>query len=109
MQLRHPEGHPAARKLLAALAQHAPARFAWGQAATLAGLRPSAGHSNAILIGRLTHQTHRCRTEDRCRAHPEAAFSKCTGHGFVGIAVHFGLSLSSAMLSLEPEPQAVAL
>ena len=29
--------HPAARKLLVALAQHAPARFTWGQAATLAG------------------------------------------------------------------------
>ncbi len=31
--------HPAARKLLAALAQHTPARFTWGQAATLAGLK----------------------------------------------------------------------
>jgi hypothetical protein len=39
--------HPAARKLLAALAQHAPARFTWGQAATLAGLKPSGGHFNA--------------------------------------------------------------
>ena len=39
--------HPAARKLLAALAQHAPARFSWGQAATLAGLKPSGGHFNA--------------------------------------------------------------
>src|ERR1700733_4974393 len=39
--------HPAARKLLAALAQHAPARFTWGQAATLAGLKPSGGHYNA--------------------------------------------------------------
>jgi uncharacterized protein len=36
--------HPAARKLLAALARHAPARFTWGQAATLAGLKPSGGH-----------------------------------------------------------------
>ena len=32
--------HSAARKLLIALAQHAPARFTWGQAATLAGLKP---------------------------------------------------------------------
>jgi hypothetical protein len=39
--------HPAARKLLIALAQHAPARFTWGQAATLAGLKPSCGHFNA--------------------------------------------------------------
>ncbi len=39
--------HPAARKLLAALAQHAPARFTWGQVATLAGLKPSGGHFNA--------------------------------------------------------------
>jgi hypothetical protein len=39
--------HPAARKLLLALAQHAPARFTWGQAATLAGLKPSGGHFNA--------------------------------------------------------------
>ena len=39
--------HPAARKLLAALAQHAPARFTWGQVATLAGLKPSGGHYNA--------------------------------------------------------------
>ena len=39
--------HPAARKLLAALAPHAPARFTWGQAATLAGLKPSGGHYNA--------------------------------------------------------------
>jgi hypothetical protein len=41
------EIHSAARKLLAALAQHAPARFTWGQAATLAGLKPSGGHFNA--------------------------------------------------------------
>jgi hypothetical protein len=39
--------HPAGRKLLQALAQHAPARFTWGQAATLAGLKPSGGHFNA--------------------------------------------------------------
>ena len=39
--------HPAARKLLAALAQYAPARFTWGQAATLAGLKPSGGHFNS--------------------------------------------------------------
>jgi hypothetical protein len=39
--------HRAARKLLVALAQHAPARFTWGQAATLAGLKPSGGHFNA--------------------------------------------------------------
>jgi hypothetical protein len=39
--------HPAARKLLLALAQHSPARFTWGQAATLAGLKPSGGHFNA--------------------------------------------------------------
>jgi uncharacterized protein len=39
--------HPAARKLLAALAQHAPACFTWGQAATLAGLKPSGGHFNS--------------------------------------------------------------
>ena len=41
------ELHPAARKLLGALAQHAPARFTWGQAAMLAGLKPSGGHYNA--------------------------------------------------------------
>jgi uncharacterized protein len=39
--------HPAARKLLVAAAQHAPARFTWGQLATLAGLKPSGGHFNA--------------------------------------------------------------
>ena len=39
--------HPAARKLLTALAQHAPARFTWGQTATLAGLKPSGGHFNS--------------------------------------------------------------
>jgi uncharacterized protein len=39
--------HSAARKLLTALAQHAPARFTWGQAATLAGLKPSGGHFNS--------------------------------------------------------------
>jgi hypothetical protein len=39
--------HPAARKLLTTLAQHAPARFTWGQAATLAGLKPSGGHFNS--------------------------------------------------------------
>ena len=39
--------HPAARKLLAALAQHAPARFTWSQVATLAGLKPAGGHYNA--------------------------------------------------------------
>ncbi len=39
--------HPAARKLLSTLAQHAPARFTWGQAATLAGLKPSGGYFNA--------------------------------------------------------------
>ena len=33
--------------MLVALAQHAPARFTWGQAATLAGLKPSGGHFNA--------------------------------------------------------------
>lgn len=43
----NPALHPAARKLLAALAQHAPGRFTWGQAATLAGLKPSGGHFNA--------------------------------------------------------------
>jgi len=32
--------------LLAALAQHAPARFTWGQAATLAGLKAEGGHYN---------------------------------------------------------------
>jgi hypothetical protein len=41
------EIHPAARKLLTALAQHAPARFTWGQAATLAGLKPTGGHFNS--------------------------------------------------------------
>jgi uncharacterized protein len=41
------ELHPAARKLLTALAWHAPARFSWAQAATLAGLKPSGGHFNA--------------------------------------------------------------
>ena len=30
-----------------ALARHAPARFTWGQAATLAGLKPAGGHYNA--------------------------------------------------------------
>jgi hypothetical protein len=39
--------HPAARKLLTALAQHAPARFTWGQVATLAGLKPTGGHFNS--------------------------------------------------------------
>lgn len=39
--------HPAARKLLTALAQHTPARFTWGQTATLEGLKPSGGHYNA--------------------------------------------------------------
>jgi uncharacterized protein len=39
--------HPAGRKLLIAAAQHAPARFTWGQLATLAGLKPSGGHFNA--------------------------------------------------------------
>ena len=39
--------HPAALKMLVALAQHAPGRFTWGQAATLAGLKPSGGHFNA--------------------------------------------------------------
>ncbi len=39
--------HPAARKLLAVLAQLTPARFTWGQAATLASLKPSGGHFNA--------------------------------------------------------------
>jgi hypothetical protein len=39
--------HPAARKLLSAAARHAPARFTWGQLATLAGLKPSGGHFNA--------------------------------------------------------------
>jgi hypothetical protein len=39
--------HPAGRKLLTALARHAPERFTWGQAATLAGLKPSGGHFNA--------------------------------------------------------------
>ena len=39
--------HPAARKLLIAAAQHAPARFTWGQLATLARLKPSGGHFNA--------------------------------------------------------------
>jgi hypothetical protein len=39
--------HPAARKLLATAAQHAPGRFTWGQLATLAGLKPSGGHFNA--------------------------------------------------------------
>ena len=46
-QLQATSLHPAARKLLIALAQHAPARFTWGQAATLAGLKPSGGHFNA--------------------------------------------------------------
>lgn len=41
------ELHPAARKLLVALAQHSPGRFTWGQTATLAGLKPSGGHFNA--------------------------------------------------------------
>ena len=39
--------HPAARKLLGALARHAPGRYTWGQAATLAGLKPAGGHYNA--------------------------------------------------------------
>jgi hypothetical protein len=42
-----PALHPAARKLLSAAARHAPARFTWGQLATLAGLKPSGGHFNA--------------------------------------------------------------
>jgi hypothetical protein len=36
----------AARKLILALVQHAPARFTWGQAAALAGLKPRGGHFN---------------------------------------------------------------
>ena len=43
----HRSLHPAARKLLAAAAQHAPAQFTWSQLATLAGLKPSGGHFNA--------------------------------------------------------------
>lgn len=39
--------HPAARKLLAESARHAPARFTWVQLATLAGLKPSGGHFNS--------------------------------------------------------------
>src|SRR6516165_3519619 len=39
--------HPAARELLSAAARHAPARFTWGQLATLAGFKPSGGHFNA--------------------------------------------------------------
>jgi hypothetical protein len=39
--------HPAAHKLVIAAARHAPARFTWGQLATLAGLKPSGGHFNA--------------------------------------------------------------
>ena len=39
--------NPAGRKLLVALAQHAPGHFSWGQAATLAGIKPSGGHFNA--------------------------------------------------------------
>ena len=39
--------HPAGRKLLMAAAQHAPARFTWGQLATLAGLKAVGGHFNA--------------------------------------------------------------
>jgi hypothetical protein len=39
--------HPAARKLLSAAARNPPARFTWGQLATLAGLKPSGGHFNA--------------------------------------------------------------
>jgi hypothetical protein len=41
------ELHPAGRKLLVPLAQHAPGRFSWGQGATLAELKPSGGHFNA--------------------------------------------------------------
>jgi len=37
----------AGRKLLMALAQHAPGRFTWGQVATLAGLKPRGGSFNA--------------------------------------------------------------
>lgn len=37
----------AGRKLLLALAQHAPGRFTWGQIATLAGLKPRGGSFNA--------------------------------------------------------------
>jgi hypothetical protein len=36
----------AARKLLTASVQHAPAKFTWGQLATIAGLKPSGGHFN---------------------------------------------------------------
>jgi hypothetical protein len=39
--------HPAAKKLLVALAQHHPANFTWAQIATLAGLKPSGGHYNS--------------------------------------------------------------
>jgi hypothetical protein len=39
--------HSAARAMLTALAQHAPARFTWQQTATLAGLKARGGHYNA--------------------------------------------------------------
>jgi hypothetical protein len=51
--------HPAAQKLLTALAQHAPARFTWGQVATLAGLKPSGGHFNARVRNYATPVTWR--------------------------------------------------
>jgi hypothetical protein len=39
--------HSAAQKLLEALAQHASARWTWGQVGLLAGLKASGGHFNA--------------------------------------------------------------
>jgi energy-coupling factor transporter ATP-binding protein EcfA2 len=39
--------HPAGRKLLEALAQHAPARWTWSQLGILAGLKASGGHFNS--------------------------------------------------------------
>jgi hypothetical protein len=63
------EMHPAARKLLAAAAQHAPGRFTWGQLATLAGLKPSGGHFNS---GRkaLRDAGHIAETNDLVEATP---------------------------------------
>lgn len=53
--------HAAARALLAALAQRAPAKLTWQQAATLAGLKARGGHFNA---GRQQLRAERLVIED---------------------------------------------
>jgi hypothetical protein len=59
--------HPAARKLLIAAAQHAPARFTWGQLATLAGQaqrRAFQCRAQGSAGGRLHHRDKRSGHSD---------------------------------------------